>query len=153
MIKRNADREFLEALIYFTKREKKITQAQLAEYMGLTPTKLSNILAQRRDSKESERRKAAQAVGYPADEDFLDFGYWLLNGRLPAAAAGNSDTSQPFQAGLEREQIESLHLYRELLLAGGEAVETISEVIRTLARKKKLDQPGRAACAAQREKG
>jgi transcriptional regulator with XRE-family HTH domain len=152
MIKRNTDREFLEALIYFTKKEKKITQAQLAEHMGLTPTKLSNILAQRRDSKESERRKAARALGYPAYEEFLEFGYCLINGRLPAAAE-NSDASLSFQTGLDREQIESLCLYRELLLAGGEAVETVSEVIRTLARKKKLGQPRRASGAARQEKG
>ena len=78
-------------------------------------------------------------------------GFVLLSGKpLPEstapALADEPTTPQPtaivdlLTAGLSPEQAKHLQLYRELLIMGGEGVETLSEAITSLAAKKNAGQ-------------
>ena len=94
----------------------------------------------KRYGSDLAQRKIATALGYPgrAYDGFLDIGRRLIAEEDPAEYKSNpsKDVIDIMTLGLSPEQTELLQAYRELLLIGGEAVETASDLIRSLAEKK-----------------
>ena len=131
---------FLKALKNYFKNAKWGDQNRIALSAGISPKVLNNILAGRNYGSEEHRRSIAKACGYSgrAYDDFLDIGRRLLAGEDPAdyALKRPKDIVDIMTQGLSTEQTKLLQAYRELLLIGGEAVETVSDSIRNLAEKK-----------------
>lgn len=113
------------------------TQLQAAVRLDVTPGFINMIINNKRAASATQMEKIALAVNL----DLLDIllrGQQILGVGKATALAAQPSPEHMLYTGLSREQLEDVGIYRDLLVAGGEGVEVITQSIRSLAEKKNI---------------